>query len=314
MLGYENAKGLHLRRFALARRSLVVRSRFHASVAFLGLALFIASLCVGVSAADGSVKLAQPVNWGSPDQPYGKRRPITAADRAAIQRYRSGEKPPIFATNFNDPAELRADWTLMSDDNGMCRRPANVETSSAGLRLKTLAASPDCRSNIKWSTGSIRGKAAYRYGFFEATMKIADIKGMNNAFWMNTGNQSATGDYFEIDVCEVQYPSYDHIGLQQYPAKENNVALTNVKHTGMGWGAKLVDDLSSAFHDYGVLWTPTEMIFEIDGTPVAAVITNNSVNTAAGIMFSSALIYAGIPEHPQGHDMTVKSLRVYALQ
>jgi Glycosyl hydrolases family 16 len=137
----------------------------------------------------------------------------------------------------------------MSDDNGMCRRPANVETSSAGLRLKTLAASPDCRSNIKWSTGSIRGKAAYRYGFFEATMKIADIKGMNNAFWMNTGNQSATGDYFEID-----------------------------------------------------------------GTPVAAVTTNNSVNAAAGIMFSSALIYAGIPEHPQGHDMTVKSLRVYALQ
>jgi beta-glucanase (GH16 family) len=82
----------------------------------------------------------------------------------------------------------------------------------------------------------------------------------------------------------------------------------------MGWGAKFVDDLSSAFHDYGVLWTPTEMIFEIDGTPVAAVITNNSVNAAAGIMFSSALIYAGIPEQPEGHDMTVKSLRVYALQ
>ena len=77
----------------------------------------------------------------------------------------------------------------------------------------------------------------------------------------------ATGDYFEIDVSEVQYPSYDHIGLQQYPAKEKNVALSNVKHTGMGWGAKFVDDLSSGFHDYGVLWTPTEMIFEIDGEP-----------------------------------------------
>jgi hypothetical protein len=86
MLGYENAKGLHLCRFTLARRSVAVTSRFHASLAFLGLALFIVSLCVGVSAADSSVKLAQPVNWGSPDQPYGKRRPVTAADRAAIQR------------------------------------------------------------------------------------------------------------------------------------------------------------------------------------------------------------------------------------
>jgi len=29
-------------------------------------------------------------------------------------------------------------------------------------------------------------KAKYSYGFFEATMKIADVKGMNNAFWMTT--------------------------------------------------------------------------------------------------------------------------------
>jgi hypothetical protein len=53
---------------------------------------------------------------------------------------------------------------------------------------------------------------------------------------------------------------------------------------------------------------------EIDGEPVAAVLTNNSVHAAADIMFSSALIYAGVPEHPEGHDMIVKSLRDYALQ
>jgi hypothetical protein len=268
----------------------------------------------GVSASGGPTKLAQRVNWGSPDQPYGKRRPVTAADRSAVQSYRSGRKTPIFSTNFTDPAELQADWNLMSDDGRICRRPANVEASSAGLRLKTLIATPDCPNKIKWSTGSIQSKAEYRYGFFEATMKIADIKGMNNAFWMNTGNQPATGDYFEIDVSEVQYPSYDHIGLQQYPAKTNGVALSDVKHTGMGWGAKFVVDLSSGFHDYGVLWTPTEMIFEIDGEPVAAVVTNNSVKTPADVMFSSALIYAGIPDHPEGHDMVVKSLRVSSLQ
>jgi Glycosyl hydrolases family 16 len=268
----------------------------------------------GASASGGPAKLAQPVNWGSPDQPYGKRRPVTAADRSAVQSYRSGRKTPAFSTNFTDPAELQADWNLMSDDGRMCRRPANVEASSAGLRLKTLIATPDCRNKIKWSTGSIQSKAEYRYGFFEATMRIADIKGMNNAFWMNTGNQPATGDYFEIDVSEVQYPSYDHIGLQQYPAKTNGTALSGVKHTGMGWGAKFVDDLSSGFHDYGVLWTPAEMIFEIDGEPVAAVVTNHSVNAPADVMFSSALIYAGIPDHPEGHDMVVKSLRIFSLQ
>ncbi|WP_161557136.1 glycoside hydrolase family 16 protein [Acidisarcina polymorpha] len=196
------------------------------TTAVIGSALLAFLSLGGTSAADRAATLAKPVNWGSPDQPYAKRRPVTAADRSAIQSYRSGHKLPVFSTNFADAAELQADWTLISDDGRMCRRPGNVEATSSGLRLKTLAAKADCHNqSLKWSTGSIQSKADYGYGFFEATIKIADVKGMNDAFWMNTENQPATGDYFEIDVSEVQYPSYDHIGLQQYPAKLNNVAL-----------------------------------------------------------------------------------------
>jgi beta-glucanase (GH16 family) len=234
-------------------------------------------------------------------------------NRLEIRSYRASRQAPIFSTNFTDPAELQRDWNLKSDDrHNMCRTPENAEATSQGLRLKTMIAT-GCSHDNKWSTGSIESKAKYRYGFFEATMKIADITGMNKAFWMNTANQPETGDYFEIDVCECQYPSYDHIGLQQYPAKENNVPLTNIKHTGMGWGAKFVDDLSSSLHDYGLLWKPNEMIFSVDGEPAAAVITNNAVNAPADVMFSSALIYAGIPEHPEGHDMVVKSVRIFGL-
>lgn len=61
----------------------------------------------------------------------------------------------------------------------------------------------------------------------------------------------------------------------------------------MGWGANFVTDLSAAFHDYGLLWTPEEMIFAIGGEPVAAVVTKNSVNAPAGVMFSSAATWSG---------------------
>jgi hypothetical protein len=127
----------------------------------------------------GTAQLAAPVTWGSPDQPYGKRRPVTVADRVSIQSYRSGHKTPMFSTNFTDPAELQTEWNLVSDDNQwgdyqFCRRPSNVEVSNAGLRLRTLVAK-DCHH--KWSTGYINSKAKYSYGFFEATIKIADIKG-----------------------------------------------------------------------------------------------------------------------------------------
>jgi hypothetical protein len=61
-----------------------------------------------------------------------------------------------------------------------------------------------------------------------------------------------------------------------------------------------------------VLWTPKEMIFEIDGEPVAAVVTDGAVHPPSDIALSSALIYAGIPEHPEGHDMSVRSVRIFA--
>lgn len=255
-------------------------------------------------------KLAKPVYWGSPDQLYGKRRAPTEADRAVIQSYRSGNISASFSTDFTDQAELTRDWDFVSDDNQSstwrsCRRPASVEATSVGLRLKTLIAT-DCRN--KWSTGYIITKARYGYGFFEARMKIADIRGMNNAFWMSTDDHPETGDHFEIDVTEAQYPNYDHIGLQQYPAKGNKT----LAHTGMGWGASFVNDLSAGFHDYGVLWRPNDMIFEIDGEPVAAVVTNGSVHPPGRVELSTALIYAGVPEHPEGHDVLVRSVRVFA--
>lgn len=201
------------------------------------------------------------------------------------------------------------DWDEVSDDNTWggyrsCRRPVNVQVLAAGLRLKTLIAT-DCKN--KWSTGSILGKQRFGYGFFEARMKVADIKGLDNAFWMTTGDYAPTGDHFEIDVSEVQSPSYDHLDLQQYPAKGN----TKIAHTGMGWGSNLDQNhLAADFHDFGVLWTPSEVIYEIDGQPIAAAMTNGAVHPPSNVALSTALVYAGIPAHPEGHDLQVRSLRI----
>ena len=248
-----------------------------------------------------TAKLAEAVSFGSPDQPYGIRRPVTAADREAVQSYRAGRKPLAFSTNFADPAELQADWSLQTDDTAAlksCRRPANLEPSNAGLRMKTLLAT-DCRA--QWSTASIDSKAKYKYGFFEATMKIADIKGMNNAFWLTTD------DNFEIDVAEAQYPNYAHLALQKWPPNKEE------KHSGVGFGAKFTENLAYGFHDYGLLWTPTDIVFELDGEPIAALVTKGAVTGPASIRFSTALAdwAGGVPAHPEGHGAVVKSLRIY---
>lgn len=85
------------------------------------------------------------------------------------------------------------------------------------------------------------------------------------------------------------------------------------QHT-VGFGLNFIPDLSKDFHDYGVLWTPTELIFEVDGEPLAAVVTHDAIATAAELRFSGALAdFAGkVATDPAGHDVLVRSVRVIA--
>jgi hypothetical protein len=41
-------------------------------------------------------------------------------------------------------------------------------------------------------------------------LKVADIGGMNNAFWLTTP------DKYEIDVTEFRLPNYDHMNLRNW--------------------------------------------------------------------------------------------------
>ncbi|GGF18547.1 hypothetical protein GCM10011611_25530 [Aliidongia dinghuensis] len=243
----------------------------------------------------------QKLTWGNPDQPWGTRRPVTAADRAAIARYRAGHGKPAFATDFTDPAALRADWLMQSDDYlKSCRRPENVVATPGGLQLQTLAAT-GCRA--QWSTGYAISRQHYGYGFYEATIKAGDIDGLNNAFWL------VTEDHFEIDVSELHFPNIDRLTLH------DNNKIDGKWPPAVGFDGRFTDNFSERFHDIGVLWTATDIVFEVDGEPVAAIRTSGAIKAAADIRFSTALMdYAGkIPADPVGHHMSVKSLRVYPI-
>jgi hypothetical protein len=244
-----------------------------------------------------------PATWGNPDQPWGVRRHVNQADRARLAVYRSGKKHTVIETHFT-PSEIQAQWSLQSDDNpGLksCRRPGNVAATSSGLVLRTLTAA-DCKA--RWSTGFAISRARQKYGFFEAAIKIANISGMNNAFWL------VTDDHFEIDVAEVHYPNDVRLTLHN---NNNWDTDKNDRNHAVGFDSRFRDDLSGTFHDYGVLWTATEIVFEIDGEPTAAITTKGSITGAADVRFSTALAdWAGkMPDHPEGHDMLIKSLRVF---
>jgi len=243
----------------------------------------------------------QKLTWGNPDQPWGRRRPVTDADHKAITLYRSGTIQPVYASNFDDQQRLAADWLFQSDDYlQSCRRPENVVATASGLQLRTRIAT-ECKA--AWSTGYIISRQHYGFGFFEATIKTADIDGLNNAFWL------VTEDHFEIDAAELHFPNISRMTL-------HNNKIDGSFPPAVGFDSRFSHYFYSQFHDIGVLWTPTDIVYEVDGEPVAAIRTNSSIHGKTDIRFSTALMeYAGkIPDHPEGHHMYVKSLRVVPLQ
>lgn len=249
-------------------------------------------------------RLVGPIFFGSPDLPFAKRRPVTSADRALIQQYRA--KLSTYSTNFATMDSLLSEWTIVVDDMPgiqSCRRSANLEPSNVGLRIKTIVAA-DCRKpGQNWSTGYVISKASYSYGLYEATSKIAPIKGMNNSIWLTSA------DHYEIDISETQYPNYSHLALQYWPVTKTE------QHWGVGFGANYDQNLSYAFHDYGMLWTPTDMIYEVDGEPIAAISTT-AVKGPLNILLSTAVAdwaHGPVPAHPEGNNMVVKSVRYVAL-
>jgi beta-glucanase (GH16 family) len=84
----------------------------------------------------------------------------------------------------------------------------------------------------------------------------------------------------------------------------------------MGYRALLNQNLSAGFHDYGFLWTPTDLIFAVDGEPIVAIATGGRINGPITLRYSTALAnWAGkVPEHPEGHNMYVRSLRVFSYE
>ena len=117
-----------------------------------------------------------------------------------------------------------------------------------------------------WYSAMIRTIAEYTYGYYEIRCKTGDGGGFWSAFWLNSrGMASAEASDggkggAEIDIFE-----------SSGNADESRVAST--VHVG-GYGDGLVsrivgkykiNDAQNEYNTYGVLWTPDEYVFYING-------------------------------------------------
>lgn len=113
-----------------------------------------------------------------------------------------------------------------------------------------------------------RGKYSFTYGRLEARMKIPAGKGLWTAFW-------AMGD----DVTSVGWPNAGEIDVVETIGSEPNTAYAHIHgpvgttQTEYSWGKATTSPASLAndFHTYGVIWSPGQVQWTLDGVVYATV-------------------------------------------
>ena len=138
--------------------------------------------------------------------------------------------------------------------------PENVSVADGKLRI---ALKKERSGDLDYTAGGVITKEAFRYGYYEARIKMPPGKGWHTSFWlMNHDIPSGTDQpKQEIDICE-----QDSIDRRQYWV---NVHKWQGEHTSHGHKRIPTPDLSADFHAWGAEFTPEYVKFFFDGRLVA---------------------------------------------
>lgn len=126
-----------------------------------------------------------------------------------------------------------------------------------------------------WYSGKIdtNKKVSFQYGLIEARMKMAAGGGTWPALWLlgtSLNKKTAWPNCGEIDIVETQGNNpLSVLGTIHGPGYSGGSAKTDTTFAA--------DDVSNAFHTYGVLWLPNKISWLLDGK-VYYTVTKNDVS------------------------------------
>lgn len=165
----------------------------------------------------------------------------------------------VFSDEFDGAALDTVKWNYRTGPRMWSeQRSENVSVSGGMLRiaLKREKAGP-----LDYTAGGVISKAAFKYGYYEARIKMPRGRGWHTSFWMmQNGEKSGMEDRFqEIDVCEQDSSDHTSYSVNWHSYKP---------HVSFGHQKVAAPDLSADFHVYGAEFTPRAVRFYFDGAPV----------------------------------------------
>lgn len=189
----------------------------------------------------------------------------------------------VFEDNF-DGDEIN--WDIWQGYGSNVRRGAyyssskeNLFVSNGNLTIRTFY--QNTGAEVGWHTGwlesptnQVQGKGfSAQYGYFEARCVAPPCEGIWSAFWLMPDGEvkppwdGSTAEFgTEIDIMEsFSYNKNSNDGIAQM--------VLHLDYSGKGI-AKVTSDqykiknMYSEFHTYGIMWTPTDYTWFVDGRKV----------------------------------------------
>jgi beta-glucanase (GH16 family) len=172
---------------------------------------------------------------------------------------------PVWSDEFDGTSLDLEKWGFRTDSKmWSTQKPDNVEVSGGTLKLHLKK---EEAGDKHYSGSGVISKASFRYGYYEARMKIPPGAGWHTSFWMmlhnSKGGTEPAAACQELDVIE-----NDSIHKNSYGV---NIHKWKTEHISFGGKTVKTPDLSAAFHVYGCLFTPDHVTYFFDGDPVQSV-------------------------------------------
>ncbi len=164
-----------------------------------------------------------------------------------------------FDDEFSGTAINTAKWNVATTENQTHffldqPRAANVTVSGGQLHLKVNKG--DTTDGRPYSTAAVdtKNKVDVQYGYIEASIKVPDASGITPAFWTYPQNGQWT---HEVDIMEMFLADPFTNGMSLHFPTNYVDAYVTKSYTG--------PNFSAGFHKFGVEWTPSAVIWTIDG-------------------------------------------------
>lgn len=172
--------------------------------------------------------------------------------------------------NFDGTSLSREDWNVETHDPGWVNNELqayvdseeNIFLKDGSLVLKPVEKTGE-DGTVSYTSGRIntQNKHNFKYGLFEARVKVPKGQGFLPAFWMMPANENLYGQWprcGEIDIMEV----LGHETNKSY----GTIHYGNPHSESQGNYTLASGDFSEEYHIFNVEWVPGKINWYVDGT------------------------------------------------